>query len=261
MSTYSMPNDAFDPYGPARPMSGLAIASLICSLAGILTCGITSLLGTILGLIGVITLGPSAPKRGRGVATAGLILGILISVAWAVGATVLFAKLGGIIRFVMTGPNDALTLGFNGNVAGFKSSFTSPGATAPDAEAQAFLDELTQRYGVFSAAALPQGQNSQPQQTPGQPTILMPYKLQFSNGSVDAWCELQVANPQTGNLKEQKLVFIHILDASKGELWYPASAATNPAPPILVPSSGADPDSDADADAEPAEDDASGDQP
>jgi len=67
----------------ARPKtSGLAIASLVCGIVGPCTLGLCSIIGVILGIVGIVKIGGSAAAlRGRGLAIAGIVvsgLGILI---------------------------------------------------------------------------------------------------------------------------------------------------------------------------------------
>ena len=64
---------------PRAKTSGLAIASLVCGIAGLCTFGLGSIAGIILGIVGLVKMGKSpAPVRGKGLALAGLI----ISGAW-----------------------------------------------------------------------------------------------------------------------------------------------------------------------------------
>jgi hypothetical protein len=74
--------------------SGMAIASLILSLSGIL-CGITALVGVVLGLIELsrIKNGQSSPK-GKGMAKAGVIIGIIL-IAVGLLITVISIATGG----------------------------------------------------------------------------------------------------------------------------------------------------------------------
>jgi prepilin-type processing-associated H-X9-DG protein len=72
--------------GPPRPMvtavpaasaktSGLAISSLVLGLLGLFTCGITSLVGVVLGIVALVKIEKSKGQLGgRGMALAGLIL-------------------------------------------------------------------------------------------------------------------------------------------------------------------------------------------
>jgi uncharacterized membrane protein len=65
--------------------SGMAIASLVCSLVGIIPCfwalQIMGLLGTIFGLIGLKQT-KSGERGGRGMAIAGVVIGIILLVAF-----------------------------------------------------------------------------------------------------------------------------------------------------------------------------------
>jgi prepilin-type processing-associated H-X9-DG protein len=71
------------PAAPAKAKtSGLAIASLVLGIAGPCTVGLGSIIGLILGIVGLVKIGRSAgAKGGRGLAIAGIVvsgLGILI---------------------------------------------------------------------------------------------------------------------------------------------------------------------------------------
>ena len=61
--------------------SGMAVASLVCSLVGFVLCGVPAILGVIFG---GIALGQTKDnvRRGRGLALAGLIIGILVVLLW-----------------------------------------------------------------------------------------------------------------------------------------------------------------------------------
>jgi hypothetical protein len=73
------------PAGAEMPMkqgnSGMAIASLVCSLVGIIPCfwlfQIMGLLGTIFGFVGLKQT-KNCARGGRGMALAGVIIGILL---------------------------------------------------------------------------------------------------------------------------------------------------------------------------------------
>lgn len=78
---------------PARApkTSGLAIASLICGIAGLCTFGLGGLVGLIMGIIGILKIGKSAGQlKGRGLAIGGivasalsLVLGLLLGLSCA----------------------------------------------------------------------------------------------------------------------------------------------------------------------------------
>ncbi|HUA38232.1 MAG TPA: DUF4190 domain-containing protein [Candidatus Sulfopaludibacter sp.] len=71
------PLPAGEAAGPART-SGMAIASLVLGILGIVTCGLTVLLsapvGLILGIVAMNRIGKSAQLRGKGLALAGIIM-------------------------------------------------------------------------------------------------------------------------------------------------------------------------------------------
>ena len=65
---------------PARApkTSGLAIASLVCGIAGLCTFGLGGLAGLILGIIGVLKIGKSAGQlKGKGLAIGGIVASAL----------------------------------------------------------------------------------------------------------------------------------------------------------------------------------------
>ena len=59
--------------------NGLALAGLICSLCGLITCGITSFIGLILSIVG-LSKSKSMDGKGKGLAIGGIISGILIMI-------------------------------------------------------------------------------------------------------------------------------------------------------------------------------------
>lgn len=64
---------------PAPPRTdGLAVASLVCGLAGFVACGIPSVVGLVLGLVSLRRIGRSGGRlAGRGMAITGVVLGIV----------------------------------------------------------------------------------------------------------------------------------------------------------------------------------------
>lgn len=244
---YYDPNAA--PPAPART-SGLAITALVFSLLGIIPCLglITAPLGVLLGLIGVVAIGP--PKKGKGMAITALILGLIFTSAQVYGTKKAYDFFYGFFALMMKGPEDALTKGFAGDISGFKAGFHGSGAAAGDAEATAFINELRTRYGNFTASNLDQAPGQQPPQpAPGQTNMTLPYVLSFGNGNVKAEVEIILVD-QSGQQIVKKIGFIHVIDATKGDMVYPTGAVNvgsttggeNPAdatppPPTTPPSS------------------------
>jgi hypothetical protein len=78
--TASMP-----PVAPQAKTSGLAIAALVCGIAGLCTAGLGGIAGLILGIVAVRKVNRSAGQlKGKGLAIGGIIAGILSILLWAV---------------------------------------------------------------------------------------------------------------------------------------------------------------------------------
>jgi hypothetical protein len=75
-SPYGPPG--YGPYGPPARTNGLAIASLVCSLGGLITC-ISAPVGVVLGHLAKRRIRETG-EQGEGLATAGLWVGYIVSV-------------------------------------------------------------------------------------------------------------------------------------------------------------------------------------
>ncbi|MGW5159554.1 DUF4190 domain-containing protein [Nonomuraea wenchangensis] len=66
----------YNPYGapppPPRPTNGMAVASLVLGIVGMISCGLTSIVGVILGHIALARIKRSG-EEGQGMAVAGLV--------------------------------------------------------------------------------------------------------------------------------------------------------------------------------------------
>ena len=92
------PNYAY-PQQPTAPTEGLAIASLIVSLATLLfTGGVLSFVGAILGHIALSNIKKSG-KGGRGMAIAGIAIGWAVTAFWIIAAVVIFGVAAGSYNF------------------------------------------------------------------------------------------------------------------------------------------------------------------
>jgi hypothetical protein len=81
--------------------SGLAIASLVCGIAGLCTAGLGSIVGLILGLMALKKIGDSGGRvGGRGLAIAGLAVSVVTVLLWiaavVVAAFVALLRLGSV---------------------------------------------------------------------------------------------------------------------------------------------------------------------
>ncbi|GAA3154303.1 hypothetical protein GCM10010466_51580 [Planomonospora alba] len=89
----------YDPYGygapppPARPSNGMAIASLVLGIVGLFTCGVTSVVGIILGHVSMSQIKRTG-EEGRGMAVAGLVLSYFGVAAWVLVALLYLGMLG-----------------------------------------------------------------------------------------------------------------------------------------------------------------------
>ncbi|HEX6499636.1 MAG TPA: DUF4190 domain-containing protein [Micromonosporaceae bacterium] len=91
---YSYPAYSYPGYPPVvavpQPTNGLAIASLVLSLAGIASCGLTSLVGAILGHVARRQIRERG-ESGDGLALAGIVCGWVILGLAVVGGTAYLA--------------------------------------------------------------------------------------------------------------------------------------------------------------------------
>jgi hypothetical protein len=223
------------PMEPAK-RSGLAVTALVLSLIGIIpVCGaITAPIGVILGLIGLVTISP--PRKGKGMCVAAILLGVIFT-ALQVWAGIMIVRKFAIP--VIEGPRTALAQGFAGNISDFKAEFTGAGATASDAEARAFIEQLRARYGEFQSSAMDQS-GPQPQPGSNQPEQTMKYILNFSNRQgVDAEATLVFADQKTGALV-WKWSEIKVIDSTQGDLTYPTPLSAPPAIPSATAPADAD---------------------
>lgn len=79
------PSGGYDPYGygppPPRGNNGMAIAALILGIAGLFLCGITSIVGVVLGHVSLGQIKRTG-EEGRGMAVAGLVLSYFGIACW-----------------------------------------------------------------------------------------------------------------------------------------------------------------------------------
>ncbi len=197
--------------------SGLAITSLVCSL--IICCPITTIIGPILGLVALVTIGSNPQKKGKGIAIVAVLIGLIVTLVWAVVGYQFYGKIiKPFMETMMTGPDSALTAGYAGDTAGFKAKFYGDGAIAPDEEAAAFIESLRERYGEFQLVV--PDETAQMQPAYGEPIFPMAYLATFDNGTVDAEVTIIIVDEVTGQLV-MKLGTFTIFDSELGDLQYP----------------------------------------
>ncbi|MHC4217033.1 MAG: DUF4190 domain-containing protein [Planctomycetota bacterium] len=216
--------------GPQKT-SGLAIASLVCSL--ICCIPVTTIPAILLGIGAMISIGGDPAKKGRGMAITGIVLGVIFSVGQALIYPPVIGYVKTTMQLVWGGPDTALAVGFSGDITAFKDQFYGAGATADDADAQAFIDALRGRYGEYMSSYFDEtNQSSQPPF--GQPYMAFPYVVEFANGQVNAEAEIIFSDAQKGGFIN-KLGYITVFDPDLGDLTFPAPIADPIADPIEEP--------------------------
>lgn len=227
MSTFDAPFEGA-PAGEQKT-SGLAIASLVCSLICCLP--ITTIPGILLGVAALVSIGNNPGRKGKGLAFTGIALGVLFTIGQAIIYPPAYAYAKVWMELVAFGPQPALIDGYGGDIAAFKAHFHGPGAAASDAEAQAFIDQLRDRYGEYQSLTMV-GQNTQP--APGSPIVPFDYVLVFDNAQVDCVTEIAFADKQTGTFVN-KLHSITVIDTKLGDLTYPPAEAAGVPEPAAPP--------------------------
>jgi hypothetical protein len=221
MSQFQSPFD--EPTTEPRKTSGLAITSLVCSLIFCVPL-VTPILGIIFGIAGILSVQGNPRRKGMGLAVAGLLIGLIVGFGQlAIG----YAGYKGFVAF-RDAPVEAMQAGFSGDLAGFKTHFGSAGQAVTDAEAQAFIDELRNRYGEFQRSDLDfmAFQGMQPIQ-PGQTVFTLPWVLVFDNGRVVVKMTFDERDQ-----RDDQIIFsaIQVVDEARGDLFFPAKETDAPEP-------------------------------
>jgi hypothetical protein len=217
MSQFEAPADSH--YASAAPprTSGIAVASLVSSL--IFCCPITTILGVLLGLVALVSIGGNPARKGKGLAIAGIVLGIIFTAGQAYFANTAW-KAYGIFR---DAPGEALRPGFAGDYAAMRRNFGPAGEQATDAEAQAFVEELRARYGSVQRSELDFQAYRGMQPQPGQTVVELPWALVFDQERVMA----NLTMDQSQQSGDDRIIFsrIEVIDPDRGNLVFPPAAA------------------------------------
>jgi hypothetical protein len=213
MSQFPIPGDPHAPLQQART-SGLAIGSLICSL--ICLCPVTTILGILLGLGALGSISGNPMRKGKGLAIAGILLGVIFTAGQAFFGYGMYKAYG----IFSDAPYQALQPGFAGNMSAFKANFGSSGTAVSDERAQAFIDELRDRYGNLQSSKMNIAAFQGMQQSPGQPVQTMPWLLNFDQAAVSVELTFD-QNDQVPGAK--KIIFseIRVIDTDQGDMIFP----------------------------------------
>jgi hypothetical protein len=216
-------NDPYaNPMGEPAKTSGLAITALVMSL--IICCPLTTVLGVVLGGIAFVTIGSNPMRKGKGLAVAAILIGLVATVLWVIGGLWFKNTMEKFFQTLTEGPTTAMKAGFASDEAGFKAQFYGVGASATDAEVSAFIEDLRSRYGEFVAADM--DQNAKPSQPPfGKTTIPFPYQLTFDKATVSAEVSIVIADEKTGQWV-WKLGSITVHDPQGATIAFPPGPST-----------------------------------
>jgi len=217
----------------APKTSGMAIGSLVCSL--IFCCPITTILGIILGIASIATIGSNPMKKGMGLALAGILIGLVATGLQGYVGVVGYGYVKEAMELVESGPENALAAASDGNFDEFRAYFYGDGVQATDDEITAFIGELETRFGEFQEAMVAQA-DVEPR--PGQPDIVMPYDLVFADDTVRCAIKIIFSDPDAGRNWVCKFAWIEVADPELRNVSFPANADTSEAASILEDTSG-----------------------
>jgi hypothetical protein len=226
-SVYGMPGPA-----PERRTSALAVTALVSSL--VFCCPCTTVMGVILGVIALAVVAAKPDRKGKGLAVAAIMIGLVLTAAWGVLFNWAYQDFS---RRQMEGPRTELHSAYAGDYAGFRAGFYGPAAAASDEEIKQFAQTLEQRYGAFRTARLDETRFD-PFKDMMNPVKTAPYVLEFEQATIDADIEIASQDPASGRfLGGLRFGRIVIHDDDAGDLEFP--------PPV---NGGSPPDPDADVD-------------
>jgi len=141
--TASMP-----PVVPQSKTSGLAIAALVCGIAGLCTAGLGGIAGLILGIVAIRKVNRSAGQlTGKGLAIGGIIVGILSVLLWGVVIVItVIGFIGGVaVRQDHLGGHEVRDRSFTESTAPTPRAATDHDLTQMSGAFEAFSDALKRR--------------------------------------------------------------------------------------------------------------------
>lgn len=206
---------------PEPTTSRLAIAALVAGILAIpcFCCPLFSVTAIILAIVALVLIGGNAYLKGRGFATAGLVLGVmalvgLILLAW-IGWTRVFAPLRAL-------PETAMHAAAVSNVDEFRECFAPPGGTSDDAEVEQFFAQLHASLGKPTEIVVIGGSQDPAVVQPGAFPLAL--RVTFDGGSAaTATATCQIVNETTGAL-QVRLRAIEIETPDNQTLRFPPAA-------------------------------------
>ena len=211
-----------------KTRSGLATASLICSL--IICCPVATLVGVILGIVALLKMRGSQ-MTGRGLAWAGIIVGVLATVFSTLFIVFAANAAMSVLDETPKAVTTALKAGISGDVQSFRSEFAHDAVSANDKEVSAFIATLTSRYGTFDEAVIDM-QAMQVGQQSSNDQAEIPLQLVFETKTIPATVTILI-QPNKENLLtiEIRLQCLLVHDSDKGDVAFPQASQCGSAIP------------------------------
>ena len=184
-------------------ISGLAIAALVCALVFCIP-GLP-LIGVILGLVAIVVMIGKRHLKGRGLAIAAVVLGLIISGLQAAGGWWMYRFAQFFVVMIRDTPVEAMQAAYKGDFGTFRSKLLGAATKQDDAAIAAFVDSVRGRWGEFNGFDMSPNQRQQAAPPTGQQAtnIEFEYVAQFDQGNVPALVEFRVEPIQPGAASSQ----------------------------------------------------------
>lgn len=221
-----------DPYrdhgGEPPRTSLLAVSGFVCSV--IICCPLTSLLGLLMGVGGLLSVSSSNGRRkGTGLAAAAIIISILslagqaLLVQWFVRS-----EYGRLTMLILRGPKEFISDAQLGDFASARAHLFPPvEAQVSDAQLQAFADAVTARYGSvqqwIASNPPPAGSGA------GEQSMDVRSQLVFSKKTLDTTMTVKMLVGSTGGFEQVGIARIVLHDPDLGDLIFDENVAEAPA--------------------------------
>ena len=204
--------------------SGLAVASLVCSL--IICCPITTILGPLLGVIALIRMKSKPHLSGKGFAWSGIVVGVIVTILWVI-AFILIARLAtGFLEQTRRVSTETIQAGYDGDYETFREHLTRSAAQVTDAEIKTFIELLETRFGKFDSAFFNmEEQNQEIQQTSREAPI--PIRFIFETKDTTGYIMFEFI-PGTDFDYEMQIGCIKIRDTKNGDIIFPTDSICAP---------------------------------
>jgi hypothetical protein len=215
----TLPGSTEDSTPSSPQVSPWALIALLYSMC--VACPPASVLGPLLGLRALLQI-KAQPERYRGAKFAWWAIGLgaalvcvwlMLAVWWSIN----------IRQPLKHGPVEELRAGLAGDISRFKAGF-HVSRVVDDAEAEAFLQSIRQRYGR-ALLAMEQSDDASLAQLPTLGRTVIPYNMRLDRGAAQLQAEFMISETG-GPPMVLKWGWIRVMDPANGDLVYPAGAVS-----------------------------------